>query len=261
MKYVIDCFRSWNLLRINRRRLLKSPKKTPLGFVMKGPSYLFQENWEVEEIKLFRKLLSQSQRFINVGANVGLYVLLARQSGLPVTALEPVPQTVQFLLQNLEINSLSDQVTVIPAAVGNVAGVETIYGVGTAASLLKDWGNNPESLMQRVPVVCLDDVIKMPSKNEQLLILLDVEGYEYKALLGAKKLIAARPHPIWIVEVILAETGSAQNGSANEIFSMFAKAGYSAKCVDAFMTDTDGPVQGVTNYVFFNNEQSIKKVS
>ena len=228
---------------------------------MKGPSYLFHENWKVEEIKLFRKLLSQSQRFINVGANVGLYVLLARQGGLPVTALEPVPQTVQFLLQNLEMNSLSDQVTVIPAAVGNAAGVETIYGVGTAASLLKDWGNNPESLMQRVPVVCLDDVIKMPSKNEQLLILLDVEGYEYKALLGAKKLIAARPHPIWIVEVILAETGSAQNGSANEIFSMFAKAGYSAKCVDAFMTDTDGPVQGVTNYVFFNNEQSIKKVS
>ena len=256
MKYVIDCFRSWNLIRINRRRLLKAPKKTPLGFLMKGPSYLFQENWEVEEIKLLRKLLPQSQRFINVGANVGLYVLLARQSGLPVTALEPVPQTVQFLLQNLEINSLSDQVTVIPAAVGNVAGVETIYGVGTAASLLKDWGNNPESLMQRVPVVCLDDVIKMPSKNEQLLILLDVEGYEYKALLGAKKLIAARPHPIWIVEVILAETGS-----ANEIFSIFAKAGYSAKCVDAFMTDTDGPVQGVTNYVFFNNEQSIKKVS
>ncbi len=91
-------------------------------------------------------------------------------------------------MQNLEINSLSDQVTVIPAAVGNVAGVETIYGVGTAASLMKDWGNNPMSLRQRLPVVCLDDVIKMPSKNEQLLILLDVKGYEFKVLLGAKKL-------------------------------------------------------------------------
>ena len=260
MKYVIDCFRSWNLIRINRRRLLKAPKKTPLGFLMKGPSYLFQENWEVEEIKLFRKLVSQSQRFINVGANVGLYVLLARQNGLPVTALEPVPQTVQFLLQNLEINSLSDQVTVIPAAVGNAAGVETIYGLGTAASLMKDWGNNPDSLRQRVPVVCLDDVIKMPNKNEQLLILLDVEGYEHKALLGAKKLIASRPRPIWIVEIISAETGAIQNGSANEIFSMFAKAGYSVKCIDPFMTETHKLVKGVTNYVFFNKEQSIAKI-
>ena len=260
MKYVIDCFRSWNLLRINRRRLLKAPKKTPLGFLMKGPSYLFQETWEVEEIKLFRKLLLKSQRFINVGANVGLYVLLARQNGLPVTALEPVPQTVQFLLQNLEINALSDQVTVIPAAVGDVAGIETIYGVGTAASLLKNWGNNPKSLSQRVPVVCLDDVIKMPSQNEQLLILLDVEGSEYNALLGSKKLIASRPRPIWIIEIISAETGVAQNDSANEIFSMFGKAGYSAKCIDTFMTDTDGPVQGITNYVFFSKKQSIENI-
>ena len=182
------------------------------------------------------------------------------QNGLPINSLDAVPQTVQFLLQNLEINSLSDQVTVIPAAAGNAAGVDTIYGVGTAASLMKDWGNNPKSLRQRVPVVCLDDVIKMPNKNEQLLILIDVEGYEYKALLGAKKLIASRPRPIWIVETISAETGAAQNGSANEIFSMFAKAGYSAKCIDPFMTDTDGPVQGVTNYVFFNKEQSIEKI-
>ena len=260
MKYVIDRFRSWNLLRINRRRLMKPPKKTPLGFLMKGPSYLFHDNWEVEEIKFFRQLLSKSHRFINVGANVGVYVLLARQSGLAVTAFEPVPQTVQFLLQNLEINSLTDQVTVIPAAVSDATGVETIYGVGTGASLLKDWGNNPKSLAQRVPVVCLDDVIKMPNKNEQLLILVDVEGLEYKALLGAKKLIAAWPRPIWIVETISEGTESAQKGSANEVFSLFAKAGYSAKCIDPCMTPTDGPVRGVTNYVFFGEEQSLDKI-
>ena len=98
MKHIIDRFRAWNRNRINLRRLLKPPQKTPLGFSMKGPPYIFDDTWEVHEIKLLRKLLSRSQRFINVGANVGIYVLLARQLGLSVTAIEPVPQTVQFLL-------------------------------------------------------------------------------------------------------------------------------------------------------------------
>ena len=75
-----------------------------------------------------------------------------------------------------------------------------------------------------------------------------------------KKLIASRPCLIWIVEIISAEAGAVQNGSANEIFSMFAKAGYSVKCIDPLMTETDGPVQGVTNYVFFNKEKSIEKI-
>ena len=72
--------------------------------------------------------------------------------------------------------------------------------------------------------------------------------------------MASRPRSIWLVETISAKTGAAQNGSADEVFLMFAKAGYSAKCIDPFMTDTDGPVQGVTNYVFFNKEQSIEKI-
>ena len=100
----------------------------------------------------------------------------------------------------------------------------------------------------------------MPNKNEQLLILVDVEGLEYKALLGAKKLIAAWPRPIWIVETISEGTESAQKGSANEVFSLFAKAGYSAKCIDPCMTPTDGPVRGVINYVFFGEEQSLEKI-
>ena len=260
MKYIIDRFRAWNRNRINLRRLLKPPQKTPLGFSMKGPPYIFDDTWEVHEIKLLRKLLSRSQRFINVGANVGIYVLLARQLGLSVTAIEPVPQTVQFLLENLELNLLSDHVTVIPAAAGNVAGVAKIYGVGTGASLLKTWGNNPETSSQRVPVICLDDVISMPKEKEQLLILVDVEGFEYQALLGAKNLMAARPRPIWIVEMITENMGTAKNCSAADSFSLFINFGYSAKCINPTMRHTNNPIQGVSNYVFFDQDLDIDSI-
>ena len=76
----------------------------------------------------------------------------------------------------------------------------------------------------------------------------------------AQKTYCFSARPIWTVETISAGTGAAQNGSANKVFLMFAKAGYSAKFIDSFMTDTDRPVQGVTNYVFFNKEQSIEKM-
>ncbi|MEM9343196.1 MAG: FkbM family methyltransferase [Pseudomonadota bacterium] len=43
--------------------------------------------------------------------------------------------------------------------------------------------------------------MKPPDLGETTLILLDVEGHEYPALTGARRLLAAETKPIWMVEV------------------------------------------------------------
>jgi FkbM family methyltransferase len=227
---------------------------TPHGFVMKGPSYVTSEDWEQQEIRLFKKILRHTDKFINVGANVGLYVLLARQSGLPTIALEPIPETVQFLLENLELNSLSNHVTVIPAAAGQHPHVATIYGLGTTSSLIKNWGGNPISLCQKVPVVRLDDVIQKPRQNEQLLVLMDVEGYEYHALQGSLELMSAYPRPIWIIELISGLAPQGKGSGTDDVFSLFAKHGYRTRTANDALHLTDKYIQGVNNYIFYADE-------
>lgn len=242
--------RAWNRRRIAARRMARSPRPTPFGFVMNGTAGMVAGRFEPEETALVRRLLAQCGRFVNVGANTGYYCLFARAAGLPVVALEPVPQTVQVLMQNLRANGFDAGTTVLPAAAGEAAGTAVIYGVGTGSSLLRGWANNPEDLAQVVPVVRLDDVVPPPAPGERLLVLMDVEGFEYPALKGAARLIGADPKPVWMIEIAPDGAGSAISAHVQATFDLMAGAGYAARRADAGLAPVTGPVSGVTNYIF-----------
>jgi len=60
---------------------------------------------------------------VDVGANVGAPTLfLARETGLRVVAVEPVPGNFELLLRNVEANGCGDRVRCVRAAVAEVAG-------------------------------------------------------------------------------------------------------------------------------------------
>jgi FkbM family methyltransferase len=206
--------------------------------------------FEPQETALIRTLLARSDRFVNVGANTGYYCIFARQAGLPVTALEPVPGTAAILLENLAENGLDSGATVLPVAAGPAPGSARIYGVGTGASLLRGWAGNPASLSQIVPVVRLDDVVAPPAPAERVLILMDVEGFEYPALQGATRLLSADPKPVWMIEIVADGAGTAKSDAVQATFDLMAAAGYTARCASAGLQPTAGPMAGVTNYFF-----------
>lgn len=62
--------------------------------------------------------------FLDIGANQGLYAILAARNPLcrGVHAFEPVPETAALLRRNLELNRVSDRVTVIEAAISDWQG-------------------------------------------------------------------------------------------------------------------------------------------
>lgn len=250
MTDLVDRLRGWNRRRIAARRMHRAARATPFGFVMNGTNDMITGRFEPEETAIVRTLLSRCDRFVNVGANTGYYCLFARKLGRPVTALEPVPSTAAILLRNLSENGLDEGATVLPVAAGASAGTARIYGVGTGSSLLKGWANNPVSTSQLVPVVRLDDVVSAPQPDERLLILMDVEGFEYPALCGSTKLIEAPLKPVWMIEIAAEGAGASRSSHVAETFGMMFKAGYVARRADASLEIVEGAVPGITNYIF-----------
>jgi len=120
--------------------------------------------------------------FIDVGANIGYYTILAsKHVGAKVFAVEPVPQTVKVLKFNIKLNGLRN-VTVIDKAAWNSycrLKMKIAFGEFGCASFFH---NGVEVDVNAIPLDgALADVPKIK------LIKIDVEGAEYEVLQGLRQ--------------------------------------------------------------------------
>lgn len=200
MKILIDLMRSYNRRRLTRRHLKKIPVKTPFGFKFFGPSVMQSGNFEPTETRLLMKLFSQADIFVNVGANFGYYICLARSMGVKSVAIEPISINQKILKQNIVENNWEHDVILHPIACGNTDGKITIYGEGTGASLIPGWAHNPITLKHIVPIKKLDDILFEEKITSKSIFLIDVEGFEFEVLHGAEKILRSAEKPIIMLE-------------------------------------------------------------
>ncbi|MDC0043150.1 FkbM family methyltransferase, partial [Paracoccaceae bacterium] len=116
-------------------------------------------SFEVTETKILIKLFFQADIFVNVGANFGYYICMARNMGVRSIAIEPIPINQRILKQNLIENNWDQNVILHPIACGNSNGNVTIYGEGTGASIIPGWAQNPSRLKHIVPMKKLDNIL------------------------------------------------------------------------------------------------------
>ena len=149
-------------------------------------------SYEYEKQILFEQTIQRGKVVFDLGANVGFYTLLSSllvgDAG-KVIAFEPLPRNYKLLRKHLSINRINN-VEVIEAAVSEKAGT-ICFDEGPHASMGKiaDQGN------LEVQIVGLDELFnegKIPSPDY---LKIDIEGAEFLALKGAKKLIAQK-HPM-----------------------------------------------------------------
>ena len=143
------------------------------------------------ELFLTRFANSAEHNFIDVGANIGYFSCLMSKLAGPsgkVLAIEPEPQNLKLLEQNIKLNHLTN-VMVHSCALGASEG-SAMLGLYKPAnrgrhSLLE---NNAKSQI-KVPVRTLDDVAKnsVNNVNSWSLVKIDVEGYEGFVIEGAKE--------------------------------------------------------------------------
>lgn len=211
------------------------PGMSRYGFRFFGPDSLLEDSFEQDEIKLVSSLLPECDRFIDVGANVGLYACIARSRGIPVIAIEPLQSNLRLLLANLMENGWSDT-EVIAAGLGSAAGIADLFGSGTGASLVPGWATLPENtlLRERIPLTTLDAVLGDRFVEERLLIKVDVEGAELDLLKGAVRTFSRPRAPLWLMEICLTENfPGGQNPNFAATFETFFAQGYRAETADA----------------------------
>lgn len=141
---------------------------------------IYYKLMDYEESMFLIDNLKKDDLFIDVGANLGHYSLLA--SGICKAnsiAFEPITKTYNKLIKNIELNNLSSKIHVFKYGVGEEDGILNFTTNKTVMNGVTD--KEGENVTQ-VKVVTLDSVLKT---KEPVFIKMDVEGFEYKALKGA----------------------------------------------------------------------------
>ena len=226
-------FAAWYRQRRDQRMFAaQQMRPTSLGFDFIGVKGMPESRTASGEVALLRELLRSQDLFVDVGANCGLYTLIACQAGVPAMAMEPNDLNFRRLTHNLRHNGFN-QAKALNVALGDQQGKCLLYGGGEGASLLKNWGGMASTYAREVEVKTLDSLIAGRPTAERLLIKVDVEGHELAVLAGARQLLARVAGPCWIIEHSFREN---QDGLINpsylKLFEVFWTAGYVCETFD-----------------------------
>lgn len=125
--------------------------------------------------------------FIDVGANKGLYSILAAQNPCceKVIAFEPILSTYKHLKKNFWLNNINDKFELYNFAISDSVGDKEIYfdrDHTGKASLRKDHSDENASVVkiQTINRIFLNDLISSEIKN--IIVKIDVEGFEFTVL-------------------------------------------------------------------------------
>ncbi len=152
------------------------------------------QNYEAPVAAFLRERLKPGALCLDVGANVGAYVLqLAHWSGPTgqIVAFEPNPNARAILHRHIQMNGLEQRVKVVPAAVGETGGEDILYAAD--ADGMSRLGEPNRAFVGQaseitVPVVTLDEYCRSERLKPDWL-LIDIEGFEIAALSGAQELV------------------------------------------------------------------------
>ena len=140
--------------------------------------------------EIFLALIQPGDVFVDGGANVGFYSLLAARAlegrGC-VISFEPDPRNLPILHSNLQINNLNALARVVPKALSNNEGDLDFWGAQD-----NSWGGSVVGLPSangrqlKVPATTLDSYAAATNLEGVDIIKLDIEGAEPLALEGMR---------------------------------------------------------------------------
>jgi FkbM family methyltransferase len=141
--------------------------------------------WEKRTTEYVVNNLKKGQTFLDIGAQVGYFTILASQLGAKVIAFEPSAENRKFLLENIKANSCND-VVVGEEALSNFHGTAYLYKGKTPGenSLEKNYHNGGEE--KEIVKIIKYDELNLPIPD---MIKMDIEGAEMKALQGMQTIL------------------------------------------------------------------------
>ncbi|MEO7837332.1 MAG: FkbM family methyltransferase [Acidimicrobiales bacterium] len=162
--------------------------------------------YERHAVELLSALATKASSFLDVGANTGVYSLLAAASNdnLAVHAFEPVPSVFARLQRNARLNHFAN-LALHQMAVSSVSGRAEIHvpadAVPLEASLLPGFRANTDSVS--VQVTTIDDFVAAAGIARVDVLKVDTEGTSRMVIAGALNTLS-RDAPLLVCEVLYA---------------------------------------------------------
>lgn len=153
--------------------------------------------WEPYETALLRAFLKPGDVFVDVGANIGYFAVIAADAvGARgrVIAFEPDPDNYRLLRHNARLNGFEHRIETVCAGLSDGAGESALY---LSEDNLGDHrifagGDGRRSVPVRLYRGC-DFLASRPRRLD--LVKIDTQGAEYRVLAGLLPLFSALPRP------------------------------------------------------------------
>jgi FkbM family methyltransferase len=163
------------------------------------------KSWEPESVKIWQDLCKISNVIFDIGANTGVYSLIAKTVNIDaeVYAFEPVSRTYDKLVKNVRINNYN--VKCLEQAISNYDGTGIIYDSlkGNILSVTVNRNLYPDNnfIPVEISTIKLDTFIKSRSIGNIDLLKIDVETHEVEVLEGFREYLKEF-QPTMLIEIL-----------------------------------------------------------
>ena len=142
---------------------------------------------EENVVNFVKKIVEKNTVFVDVGAFIGFYSILAGKRGSTVYSFEPDPRSYILLKINALLTGLNSKIHADNMAVGDKEGYVLLKLASTYAdSSITDYiPSNRIINTIKVPIITIDHFVKEQNINNVDIIKIDVEGYGAKVINGA----------------------------------------------------------------------------
>ncbi|MEK7263732.1 MAG: FkbM family methyltransferase [Bacteroidota bacterium] len=159
-----------------------------------GKLFLVHTRYEQAETDLIKSILKPGNTFVDVGANIGYYSLLASQcvgEKGKVYSFEPAPNNFSLLQKNIAANKLQN-IIATQKAIAEKQGILRLFMDEHLSGGHQIFDSGLKSHSVDVETISLDEFF-LPKNVKIDLLKIDIEGAEMFALEGVKKTIASNP--------------------------------------------------------------------
>ena len=215
----------------------------------------FLGHFDLTGIRFIKNQLYEGEIFIDIGANVGAYSLVASRlvgkSG-KVIAFEPASKSFLRLVKNISLNGITNIIPERKAIIDRSIQTDLYISGNQDLGMSSIYHHDSETgLTEKVEATSLDDYIENKGITRVSLIKIDIEGSEFLALKGMRKVLT-NMRPKILIE--LKEKTLANSGySEKDVLDLFEKTGYSRFIIDEkgnIFNDLNQQQKDYYNYVF-----------
>jgi FkbM family methyltransferase len=156
--------------------------------------------WEPFESSIVMQCLKPADVFIDLGANIGYYTVLASLAcgtNGQVFAFEPEPENFRLLEMNVALNAL-ENVKLVNSAVSDTTGFADLFLSSENQGDHRLYDNEARASRVKVRTLALDDWFRDRDTRVNL-VKMDTQGSEAQIIRGMSRIIEANQHQIHMI--------------------------------------------------------------